>query len=99
MQPASSAEELSLPLTPKTPNPRHYLHDHNASGEGSTNVTLLPTAFWYDNIHVVRTEHYRDFIFDPAKKLVAKGGFVEDKLSPAIMSAIKEEGMEQGWGR
>ena len=60
---------------------------------------MIPTAFWYDNVHVARTEHYRDFIFDKERKYVAKGGFVEDKLSPAIMKDIKQDGVEAGWGK
>ena len=78
---------------------RWFMEEHNSTGVGEAQASLLPTAFWYDNVHVARTEHYRDYIFDPEKKLVAKGGFVEDKLSPAIMASIKAEGLTEGWGK
>lgn len=41
-------------------------------------VTLSPTFFWYDNIHLAETEHYRNFVFNPLYKMVARGGFVEE---------------------
>lgn len=27
--------------------------------------TLLPTLFWYDNVHICETAQYRDFVFHP----------------------------------
>lgn len=59
-------------------------------------LSLTPTIFWYDNTHIVQTSHYRDFIFDPRLKMVAKGGFVEDKVSPAILREIERAGLEKG---
>ena len=61
--------------------------------------SLIPTLFWYDNVHVVLTEHYRDFVFDPALQLVAKGGFVEDKLSPAMVTGCKTKGLKEGFDK
>lgn len=55
---------------------------------GSCQLTLTPTYFWYDNVHIVETKHYRDFIFDPKHSMIAKGGFVEDKLSPIIKRTV-----------
>ena len=37
-------------------------------------MSLTPTLFWYDNVHVCETAHYRDFVFDPLYKMVARGG-------------------------
>jgi hypothetical protein len=65
----------------------------------SHQAALIPTLFWYDNTHICRTEHYRDFVFDPTKKFVAKGGFVEDKISPAMVATIENEGFEKGFNR
>jgi len=59
-------------------------------------LSLTPTLFWYDNTHVCETSHYRDFIFNPAYKMVAKGGFVEDKLSPAIIRSVERLGLREG---
>lgn len=62
-------------------------------------LSLTPTLFWYDNIHICETEHYRDFIFDPVYKMVAKGGFVEDKLSPVIKRTVDRMGLAEGHSR
>jgi hypothetical protein len=62
-------------------------------------MTLVPTLFFYDNIHICETEHYRDFIFHPSYKMVAKGGFVEDKLSPVIKRTVERLGLKDGHSR
>ena len=67
--------------------------------DGKVQASLIPTLFWYDNVHIARTEHYRDFVFDPKLKLVAKGGFVEDKLSPAMVKTARKLGFKEGWGK
>lgn len=67
------------------------LHKHQLS--------LTPTLFWYDNVHICETKHYRDFIFDPMYKMVAKGGFVEDKLSPVIKRTVDRMGLAEGHSR
>lgn len=64
--------------------------------DGRHQLSLSPTIFWYDNTHVVSTSHYRDFIFDPQYKMVARGGFVEDKLSPAIVRSCERLGLRDG---
>jgi hypothetical protein len=71
----------------------------NPVPEGLHQMTLTPTIFWYDNTHVVDTRHYRDFIFDPASKMVAKGGFVEDKTSPIIVKTVERLGLAAGHER
>ena len=62
-------------------------------------MSLTPTFFWYDNVHICETKHYRDFIFDPRYKMVAKGGFVEDKLSPVIKKTVARLGLTDGHSR
>jgi hypothetical protein len=59
-------------------------------------LSLTPTLFWYDNTHIVETAHYRDFIFNPKYKMVARGGFVEDKLSPVITRNVERLGLKEG---
>lgn len=63
---------------------------------GCWQLSLVPTLFWYDNTHIVRTEHYRDFIYNPVFKMVARGGFVEDKLSPIIKRSCERLGLKDG---
>ena len=62
-------------------------------------LSLTPTFFWYDNVHICETAHYRDFIFDPRYKMVVKGGFVEDKLSPVIKKTVERLGLAEGHAR
>jgi hypothetical protein len=62
-------------------------------------LSLTPTLFWYDNTHLCLTSHYRDFIFDPKYRMVARGGFVEDKLSPAITKHVEKIGLTEGHRR
>jgi hypothetical protein len=62
-------------------------------------LSLTPTFFWYDNVHICETKHYRDFIFDPRYKMVVKGGFVEDKLSPVIKKTVERLGLTDGHSR
>lgn len=65
----------------------------------SWQLSLTPTFFWYDNVHICETEHYRDFIFDPTYKMVVRGGFVEDKLSPVIKKTVERFGLAHGHAR
>lgn len=67
--------------------------------EGKSQLTLTPTIFWYDNVHICETEHYRDFIFNPRFKMVARGGFVEDKLSPILKRNVDRLGLKEGHSR
>lgn len=62
-------------------------------------LSLTPTLFWYDNVHIAETAHYRDFIFNPAYRMVAKGGFVEDKLSPVLKRTVERLGLKEGHSR
>jgi hypothetical protein len=62
-------------------------------------LSLTPTFFWYDNVHICETAHYRDFVFNPKFKMVVRGGFVEDKLSPVIKKTVERLGLVQGHSR
>ena len=59
-------------------------------------LSLTPTLYWYDNTHIVETSHYRDYIFDPKRRMVVRGGFVEDKLSPVILKTVEKLGLITG---
>ena len=50
-------------------------------------------------MHICETLHYRDFVFDPNLKMVVKGGFVEDKLSPVIKKSVERLGLKRGHAR
>ena len=67
--------------------------------QGKRQLYLTPTLFWYDNVHICDTAHYRDFIFKPSYKMVARGGFVEDKLSPVIKRTVERLGFTEGHSR
>jgi len=56
-------------------------------------------TFWYDNVHIAETAHYRDFVFGHKYKMVKKGGFVEDKLSPVLTGTLERLGLKEGHGR
>lgn len=64
--------------------------------ETHAQLTLTPTLFWYDNTHIVETAHYRDFVFNEKYRMVARGGFVEDKLSPVITKNVERLGLKDG---
>lgn len=38
-------------------------------------------------------------MFDPRLRLVARGGFVEDRLGASMMASIKRDGLVRGHGR
>ena len=73
--------------------------EENPVPKGKHQLSLTPTLFWYDNTHVCETAHYRDFVFDARNKMVARGGFVEDKLSPVIKRTTERLGLTEGHAR
>lgn len=73
--------------------------ESNPLPPGKWQLSLTPTFFWYDNVHICETAHYRDFVFDPRYKMVVRGGFVEDKLSPVIKKTVERFGLTQGHAR
>jgi hypothetical protein len=75
-----------------------WLKSH-PTAPGLHQLTLTPTLFWYDNTHICDTAHYLDFIFDPRYQMVARGGFVEDKLSPNIAKSVERLGLAEGHAR
>lgn len=66
---------------------------------GKTQLSLIPTMYWYDNIHIVDTAHYRDFIFEESFRMVSRGGFVEDKCSPVLIKTLERLGLREGHAR
>jgi hypothetical protein len=77
---------------------QEYLKEHPTEA-GKHQITLTPTLFWYDNVHVCETNHYRDFIYHSSYKMVARGGFVEDKLSPVLTRTVERLGLREGHAR
>lgn len=77
---------------------KEWLEEH-PNEPGKNQLTLTPTLYWYDNVHIVETAHYRDFVFDPRYKMVKKGGFVEDKLSPVLLRTLEKLGLSEGHKR
>ena len=53
--------------------------------------SLTPLLQWYDSTHICSMRHYRDFVYRGG--LVARGGFVEDKLGQYQLKRIKERGL------
>ena len=50
-------------------------------------------------MHLCETEHYRDFCFEHKYKMVKRGGFVEDKLSPVLTGTLERLGLKEGHAR
>lgn len=73
--------------------------ERNPIPVGKTQMSLTPTLFWYDNVHICETQHYRDFVFHRPFKMVARGGFVEDKLSPVLKRTVDRLGFREGHAR
>lgn len=97
----STADRLRIDRYFKSNQHRSFMEHRPEEGGGSVRhqLTLTPTLFWYDNTHVVNTEHYRDFVFNKRFKMVARGGFVEDKLSPVIIRNVERLGLVKGHAR
>jgi hypothetical protein len=85
--PSSSGSGQHSSSSLLTHNTRRKMED------GYHQLSLTPTLFWYDNTHNAETAHYRDFVFNPQYKMVARGGFVEDKLSPCIIRGCERLGL------
>ena len=66
-----------------------------------SNHWLVPCPLVNDvwQIHICDTKHYRDFIFNPKYKMVKRGGFVEDKVSPVIRKTVERFGLVEGHSR
>lgn len=66
---------------------------------GGTVAALFPLLQFYDSTHVALADYYRGFIFARETHLVARGGFVEDKVSNRMMESIKKRGLAGGQRR
>jgi len=73
-----------------------------SDGDRASSLRFVPLLQWYDSTHFCSTVHYRSFVFGRrnGKRLVAKGGFIEDKLSQQQLAEIREGGVEanRDWG-
>jgi hypothetical protein len=87
----AAIERKVTPTTKLSPSPTTEENQHQMS--------LVPTLYWYDNVHICETKHYRDFIFHPSYKMVAKGGFIEDKCSPILKRTVERLGLRDGHSR
>ena len=70
--------------------------EHSKGENALTQLSLIPTLFWYDNIHITETSHYRDFVYNDKFKMVAKGSFVEDKLTQVMIRQVEKLGLVEG---
>eukprot|EP00927_Polykrikos_kofoidii_P009440 TRINITY_DN13935_c0_g1_i1.p1 TRINITY_DN13935_c0_g1~~TRINITY_DN13935_c0_g1_i1.p1 ORF type:complete len:387 (+),score=62.23 TRINITY_DN13935_c0_g1_i1:36-1163(+) len=68
-----------------------HIEAHIADSDG---LVLMPLIQWYDSAHVCETEYYRNFVFDPVRKLVARGGFIEDKFGQFQLADIRKRGVD-----
>eukprot|EP00543_Licmophora_paradoxa_P012351 CAMPEP_0202471868 /NCGR_PEP_ID=MMETSP1360-20130828/85929_1 /ASSEMBLY_ACC=CAM_ASM_000848 /TAXON_ID=515479 /ORGANISM="Licmophora paradoxa, Strain CCMP2313" /LENGTH=206 /DNA_ID=CAMNT_0049098115 /DNA_START=33 /DNA_END=653 /DNA_ORIENTATION=+ len=70
--------------------------NHNLVPHGKHQLTLTPTLFWYDNTHICETKHYRDFCFYEEYKMITRGGFVEEQISPCLLKGVERFGLARG---
>eukprot|EP00929_Paragymnodinium_shiwhaense_P102014 TRINITY_DN6521_c0_g1_i1.p1 TRINITY_DN6521_c0_g1~~TRINITY_DN6521_c0_g1_i1.p1 ORF type:complete len:574 (+),score=139.59 TRINITY_DN6521_c0_g1_i1:134-1723(+) len=88
---------IGLPTSTTIGHQYHVLSKYNIRIEPVTadddGLQFLPLIQWYDSAHICQVEYYRNFVFGP-RKLVAKGGFIEDKLGQAQLAAIRKDGVE-----
>ena len=55
---------------------------------------LLPCLRWYDSTHIAFSKFYREFVFSGERKLVKRGGFIEDKLGQAQSRDVLSRGLD-----
>ena len=78
---------------------RQVSNEDDDDGPNLHQISLTPSLYWYDNVHICDTKHYRDFVFDKSFKMCARGGFVEDKLSPVLKRTVERLGLKEGHSR
>ena len=49
---------------------------------------------WHDSTHFASSEYYRSFVFGRRRRLVTKGGFIEDKLGQEQGLDLRKEGWD-----
>lgn len=66
----------------------------------SEQISLLPMIIWLDSTHIARTKWYKEFVFDESLGLVARGGFIEDRLGQVQLERFKKSGLasHKGFG-
>ena len=60
--------------------------------KGAEHLRFLPMIMWHDSTHFASTEYYRTFVFGRRRRLVTRGGFIEDKLGQAQGLDLRSEG-------
>jgi len=83
-----------LPTTTVLHYPRYVQSKYQLKLESRVTAfgfSLTPLLQWYDSTHVCSVAHYRTFVYRGG--LVARGGFVEDKLGQYQLKRIKERGL------
>jgi hypothetical protein len=61
--------------------------------ETAYGLPLLPLHFWYDRIHIARTQYYKDYVFNPAASGVFVKNFVEDTFGQFQVADVKKNGL------
>ena len=56
---------------------------------------LLPCLKWYDSTHLAYSHFYRNIVFSKELQLVAKGGFIEDKLGQKQRQYYLQHGVKK----
>lgn len=70
------------------------LHSADARGAYVGGKHLLPCLRWYDSTHIAFSKFYREFVFSGERKLVKRGGFIEDKLGQAQSRDVLSRGLD-----
>ena len=57
-------------------------------------LNLMPLNFWYDRIHIVRTEYYKNYVFNEKESGVKVKNFIEDSFGQKEMNDLKKYGLD-----
>jgi len=87
---------LGMPTTTTLRHQSHVLSKYGLRIEAveldGCDLRAMPLLQWYDSAHIGRTDYYRSFVFGP-RQLVARGGFIEDKLGQQQLKDIRSHGL------
>ncbi|CAK8997716.1 unnamed protein product [Durusdinium trenchii] len=61
---------------------------------GAEHLRFIPMIMWHDSTHFASSEYYRSFVFGRRRRLVTKGGFIEDKLGQEQGLDLRKEGWD-----
>lgn len=95
---------VGLPTSTTIVHREHVLSKYGLRIEPFTidagGLQVLPLVQWYDSMHLAQADYYRNFVFGP-RKLVVRGGFIEDKFGQAQLADIRARGVDVAhaeWG-